>query len=65
MYSIDELKEIFLDHGTKSEEQKGMDIRRFMELNPHEPIPEHMTESFNICFALYAICDELSKLHLR
>lgn len=62
MYSIESLKEIFLEHGTQSEEGKAQNIKTFQEQNPGEPLPEFMTEPFNLCFALYSICDELSKI---
>lgn len=62
MYSLENLKELFLEHGTQSEEEKAQNINRFLEQNPGEPLPEYMTEPFNLCFALYSICDELSKL---
>jgi hypothetical protein len=62
MYSLEHLKEIFLEHGTESEEGRTLNIKRFQEQNPGEPLPTHMTEPFNVCFALYSICDELSKI---
>lgn len=62
MYSIEDLKEMFLEHGTQSEEGKAQNIKRFQEQNPGEPLPEYMTDPFNFCFALYAICDEISRL---
>lgn len=62
MYSIEDLKELFLEHGTQSEEEKSKMITRFQEMNPGEPLPKHMTEPFNLCFALYAICDEIERL---
>lgn len=62
MYSIETLKEMFLEHGTQSEEEKGKMIRRFQECNPGEPLPSHMTDPFNFCFALYSMCDEISKI---
>jgi hypothetical protein len=62
MYSIDDLKETFLKHGAESEDGRAQNIKRFEEENPGERLPDHMKDPFNICYALYAICDELSKM---
>lgn len=62
MYSLEKLMETFLEHGTQAEDGKAQNIKRFLEQNPGEPLPAFMTDSFNLCFALYSICDELSKM---
>lgn len=62
MYSLEKLKETFLEHGTQAEDGKAQNIKRFQEQNPGEVLPEFMTDPFNLCFALYSICDELSKM---
>ncbi|MFI0477804.1 MAG: hypothetical protein ACH349_01585 [Candidatus Rhabdochlamydia sp.] len=61
-YDLEQLKETFLEDGQDAEKNRLEMIDRFKENYPAQLLPDHMTDSFNLSYALYSICDELSNL---
>jgi len=62
MYSLDELVETFLRHGTETQEQQWNLIKEHKERYPQEELPKYMNDPFNVSFALHAMCKELLDL---
>jgi hypothetical protein len=58
-YSMEKLRETFSDHAAKSEKAEEERVARFKEINPGEPLPEHMTGDFSLPKALASMCEAI------
>lgn len=61
-YTLEFLKEKFIQHGKETKINNEKFIKDFEENNPGEPLPNYMTEDFNFPDALACICDEILRL---
>lgn len=62
MYKLDFLIETFLKHAEEHAENNRRLLEQFKKMNPDEPIPDHMTEEFNLPMALATICHEIQEM---
>lgn len=62
MYELEELIAQFNEHA-KQAEKSGLEwIKSFLDNNPGQPLPDHLTEEFSLPKALVSICEEIEKL---
>lgn len=61
-YDIETLIEIFTEHAKKAQQQQSMEILRWKENNPHEPLPTYFENDFSLPLALKAICEKIMEL---
>jgi len=62
MYKLDFLIDTFLKHAEEADKNNRQLRKQFKEMNPKEPIPDHMKDEFNLPMALATICYEIQKL---
>jgi hypothetical protein len=61
-YSLEFLINTFTEHEIRAKENQKKIIDSFKENNPGAPLPDHMTDDFNLPKALLAICKEILAL---
>lgn len=61
-YSIENLINTFNEHAEIAKSQQEFCNQVFLEQNPDQELPKHMTDSFNIAKAFHAICSEILQL---
>lgn len=62
MYRLDFLIETFSKHAEEADKNKKHQLEQFKAMNPNEPIPDYVTDDFNLPMALATICHEIQKL---
>jgi hypothetical protein len=61
-YTVEDLVKIFSEHMISAQNHQKKLISDFIENNPGDPIPENLTDSFNLALALKCMCEEIVRL---
>lgn len=62
LYELEYLIEKFGEHGKITAQNQTDLIDSFIRFNPGQPLPNHVTDNFNMPLALASICSELLAL---
>jgi len=65
MYKLDFLIDTFTKHAEEHKKNNERLLEQFKKMNPEEPIPDHMTDEFNLPMALATICNAIQELNKR
>ena len=58
-YSIEKLRETFLEHAEQSGISQDHQKQMWKEMNPDTPFPDHMIDDFSLAKALASMCDQI------
>lgn len=61
-YTLEYLIDTFKDHAKRAVVERKRCIKNYQESNPGHPIPEWMTDEFNLPLAFVSICTEILEL---
>lgn len=62
MYKLDFLIDTFLKHAERHDKENRELRQKFKEGSPNEPIPEYLSDPFNLPMALATICYEIQEI---